>query len=306
VTVKPSNPDPLVQIENAQKILAKADASLAQLEEAKVELDHVLAGAAAEREEIAARRPIETNALMPAAALDKALDGLDRLEKSVGRRVEIVSTVRTALMARLDDAREAAAEEQRRSRYAQALELHVTATNVIKTFLNKIGQEGRDALQIYLESEAATAAVNKDLPPGAMRIPTIENERMGSHPPAKISERRVQWFVHGRDRIAPVGSVEAYPNANGNGLWTIYKRSNAIQGDETIGPCVVVDFVEVLTAPYLSSPLEALSTSLKIPEFAAPPPKLGRGERRTMPLAEWRALNGEPAGSEQVLQVAAE
>jgi hypothetical protein len=87
VTVKPSNPDPLVQIENAQKILAKAGAPLAQLEAAKVEveLEHVLAGAAAELEEIGARRTIETSALMPAAALDKALDRLDLIEKAIGR-----------------------------------------------------------------------------------------------------------------------------------------------------------------------------------------------------------------------------
>ena len=220
-----------------------------------------------------------------AAEIDKQLERHDAAVSALVRRSEVAAAISTKVAERLAAARAEAAEEKRRDRYDQARERHVKATNIIKTFLDKIGQEGRDALQIYLESEAATAAANKDLPPGALRIPTIENERMGSHPPAKISERRVQWFVHNGHRVAEVGTVEAFPHQSGNGLWTIYKRSAAIQGDETLGPCVIGEYIEETVQRYEPVRLEALASSLRVPAFDAPPPGLGRPERRLMPAS---------------------
>src|ERR1700691_2784148 len=51
--------DPLAQIENAQKILAKGDASLDALEEGKGEVLRLIADAEAEREELGRRRTLE-------------------------------------------------------------------------------------------------------------------------------------------------------------------------------------------------------------------------------------------------------
>ena len=285
--------DHLAQIENAQKILANGDASLAQLEEAKVELDHVLAGAAAEREEIAARRTIETSALMPAVALDKALDRLDLLEKSVGRRVQIANAILSEVETRIAAAREAERSAQCQARYDQALDLHNAATGKIRAFLNRAASESLAMMAVYLEAEAATAAANRVLPAGAAPIKSIETERQGSHLPARITERRVQWFVHNGNRIAEVGKCEAYPHQSGSGLWTIYRRSNAIQGDETIGPCVIADFVEETTERFEPVRLEALASSLRVPAFDAPAPGLGRPERRLLPASPVPAMAAE-------------
>jgi hypothetical protein len=282
--------DPIAEM-RIQAVLAKGDASLAQLEEAKVELDHVLAGAAAEREEIAARRTIEMNALMPAAALDKALDRLDLLEKAVARRVEIASTVRPALTARIDEARGVEVEAARQARYDAALALHVEATGRVREFLNRAAPEARAMMQAYLEAETATAAVNRDLPAGAAPIRSIETERQGPPLPAKITERRFQVFVAGREPVGEVGKVEAH---NVNGSWAVYRPSRSVQGDVVIPHCTIVDYVEATIQKYEPRPLEALSTSLRIPAFDAPAPGLGRAERRLMPASEWSSMNAQP------------
>jgi hypothetical protein len=76
---------------------------------------------------------------------------------------------------------------------------------------------------------------------------------------------------------------------------------------DPIPNCVVVDYVEVTTERYEPLAIESLSTALRVPAFPAPPPKLGRGERRTMPLAEWLRMSGEPVEAEVPLpRIAAE
>jgi hypothetical protein len=282
------HPDPITLIERAQKIIAKGDATLAQLEAARRELELVIAAGEAETAEIADRRTIEMNALMPAAALDAALDGFDRREKQVARRVEIAKTVRAQLETRISEQREVEVEAARQARYAHALELHNAVTGRLREFLNRAAPEARALMQAYLEAEGAVAAANKDRPAGAAPLMSIEHERLGSPLKSKISERRVPWLVHNGNRIAEFGTVEAFQS--GNGLWTIYRRSNAVQGDETIGPCVIAEYIEETVQRYEPVRLEALSTSLRIPEFAAPPPGLGRPERRLMPASPVLAL----------------
>ena len=193
MTAKPPNPDP---VESSRRILNMPESKLADLEAAAAALDNLRANLDVEIAGTAARRREILASDGPAHEVDKLLEKHDETVRALVRRSEVAAAIAGKVAERLAAARAEAAEEKRRDRYDQARERHVKATNIIKTFLDKIGQEGRDALQIYLESEAATAAANKDLPPGALRIPTIENERMGSHPPARITERRVQWFVH--------------------------------------------------------------------------------------------------------------
>jgi hypothetical protein len=293
VTVVTTKPDHIATIERVQGILARSDAGLAELQGCERDLKHVLGAAKNDLEEIGSRRKIEMTAATPAGQLDRKLDELDKREREVGRRLEIGQAVLAQLVAKIDDAIEAERSAKRQANYDEALALHVAATIRVRTFLDKVAPEAAEVLRAYAESEAATSAANKDLPAGTMRLPTIENERMGSHPPARITERRVQWFVHNGNRIAEVGRCEAYPHQNGNGLWTIYRRSNAIQGDETIGPCTIVDLVEETIQKYEPRPLEALSTSLRIPAFDAPAPALGRAEIRLMPASPVLALAAE-------------
>jgi hypothetical protein len=294
----------LATIESVQKIIGLADASLEQLEAARLELDHVIAAGEAETAEIADRRTIEMNALMPAAALDKALDRLDLLDKAVARRVEIASTVRPALMARIDEARDVEAEAARQARYAAALDLHNAATGKIRAFLNRAAPEALAVMAVYREAEAAAAAVNRDLPAGSSPIRSIEAERMGALPSPKITVRKYQVFLSGRDFVAEVGKVEAH---NVNGTWAIYLPSRSVQGDVVVPHCTIADFVEVTSQKYEPLSLETLATALRVPAFDAAAPKLGRGERRTMPLAEWLRMSGEPVEAEVPLpRIAAE
>jgi hypothetical protein len=325
--------DPLGQIENAQKILAKADAPLAQLEEAKVELEHVLAGAAAEREEIAARRTIETSALMPAAALDKALDGLDRLEKAVGRRVEIASIVLAQIETRIDAAREAERADEQRANYAAALKLHDATWRRVKEFLDRIGAEARDVMRAYAASESKSAAANQDLPPGAAPIHSIESKRKGELRSPKLTVREFAAFVDGRRFIAEQGHAQAAERKDGK--WDVFLPGGGTgAGDYFV--CAISNFVEVTTEADATPWPENLAKCLSVPSFyvsdrsgwdpvddpspAAVTDALNRLESqpphhfeprvstRTMSMAAWREMNGEPAEAEPVplQQVAAE
>jgi hypothetical protein len=285
--------DHLAAIEGVQKILAKADASVDALEEGKREVLRLIAELEAERQETAARRTIELTAASPAGELDKRLNVIEQRERAIARRLEIGRAILAQLETRIDDAREEERAAARQAAYDAARKLHDDATNRIREFCDRVAPEAAEVLRAYAAAEAATAAVNRDLPAGLPRIQSIETERQGSHLPARITERRVQWFLHHGKRIAEVGTVEAFPNQNGSGLWTIYRRSNAIQGDETIGPCTIADFVEETIQKYEPRPLESLSTSMRIPEFAAPPPGLGRPERRLLPASPVPALAAE-------------
>jgi hypothetical protein len=293
--------NPLAQIEHAQGILARGDASLDALEEGNGEVLRLIADAEAEREELGRRRTIELTAASPAGELDKRLNVIEQRERAIARRLEIGRAVLAQISTRIDDAIEESRAEKRRSDYAAALALHDETTNRIRECLDRIGPEVRAVLQAYVESERATSVANADLPPGASRIPSIEAERMGAPPPPKITERRFQAFMHGRDPVAEVGTVEAH---NVNGSWAVYRPSRSVQGDVVIPHCVVAEFVEVTTQKHEPRPLEALASSLRVPPFSASPPNLGRPERKTMPLAEWLRMNGEPA--EAVPALAAE
>ena len=325
--------DPLAQIENAQKILANGDASLAQLEEAKVELDHVLAGAAAEREEIAACRTIETSALMPAVALDKALDRLDLLEKAVGRRVEIASIVLAQLVAKIDAAREADASDNRQAAYDEAIKLRDATALRVQKFLDRIGAEAREVMRAYAASESKSAAANQDLPPGAAPIHSIESKRKGELRSPKLTEREFEAFVDGRRFIAERGHAQAAERKDGK--WDVFLPGGGTgAGDYFV--CAISNFVEVTSEADATPWPENLAKCLSVPSFyvsdrsgwdpvddpspAAVTDALNRLESqpphhfeprvstRTMSMAAWREMNGEPAEAEQVplQQVAAE
>ena len=303
MTTKPV--DPLVQIEHAQKILAKGDASLAQLESARRELDHVIAAGEAETAEIADRRTIEMSALTPAGELDKALDSLDRREKQVARRVEIASTVRAQLVAKIDVARGEEAEAKRQTAYAAARKLHDEATNRIREFCDRVGPEAAEVLRSYAAAEAATSAANKDLPAGAAPIMSIEARRQGSPPAPRITERHFKAFTCGRDYVAEVGAVEATPAAGGT--WTLYLPSASVQGGSTVGGCVITDMVDLRIEKFESRRVESLATALRAPPFYATAPERGTVERKRMRLSEWRQINGEPVEAEVPLpRIAAE
>jgi hypothetical protein len=295
--------NPLALVERVQTLLAQTDAPLAKLEEGLLEIQRIVASCETDLDEFGSRRKIEMTAATPAGELDKRLDALDKREREVVRRVEIAKTVRAELENRIDAAREADAAEKRQAAYGEALERHSAATRRVKEFLDRIAPEGREVMREYAESELKTAAANRDLPPGASPIPSIEAERVGGIPPAKITERRFQAFMHGRDFVGEVGRYEAH---NVNGSWAVYLPSRSVQGDVVVPHCTISDYVEVTTQKHEPRPLEALASSLRVPEFAAPPPGLGRPERQVMPLSEWLRMSGEPAEQVPLQQVAAE
>jgi hypothetical protein len=297
---KPS--DPLAPIEAAQKVIAAADATLAQLEAARLDLTRVIADAEAEREQLAARRKIEMTAATPVGELDKKLEALDRREKEASRRGEIALAILGQLETQIVDAREHEAERLRRVRYDAALALHAQTTSLIQAFLTNTAPAARAALAAYSESEAATAAANRDLPPGASKIPTIESERMGDLPPAKTTEKRFQAFVRGRDFVAVVGSVDAAPASSNT--WTVFIPSASMQGGTSVGGCEIVDFVDVRIEKFEPRRVESLATALRVPPFYATAPERGSIEKMRVRLSEWRAVNGEPEQAPR--QIAAE
>ena len=275
--------DPIAPIEAAQAVFADTDATLDQLETARLELQRVLAGSAADVEEIGSRRKIELLAHAPAAEVDRKIEGLEKRAREAQRRIEIANAILSEVETRIVRAREAEIEQTRQANFSAALALHVLAAKRVKEFCGRVGPEAAEVMQLYRESEAATLAANKDRPAGAPIIPSIESERQGPPLPAKITERRFQVFVAGREPVGEVGKVEAH---NVNGSWAVYRPSRSVQGDVVIPHCTIVDYVEATIEKYEPRPLEALATALRVPAFDAPIPKLGRPERRVTPAAQ--------------------
>jgi len=280
----------IAAIERVQGMLAQPNASLAELSEGKIALLQIIAAGSCDLEELSSRRTIEMSSASPAGELDKKLDVIDKREKEIVRRVEIAKTVLSGLEDRITEAREAERSAQRQARYDQALKLHAEATTLIRNFLENVAPASSAALQAYRESEAATSEANRDLPPGCLPIMSIEGERMGELPPPKMIARKYQVFLDGREPIGEVGKCEAH---SVSGLWAVYLPSRSVQGDRVVPNCAVEDMVEITTQDYERRPLESLATSLRVPPFSAPAPKLGRPERKTMRLAEWVSSNGE-------------
>jgi hypothetical protein len=294
--------NPLAPIEAAQKILAAADAPLDRLEAGRLDLQRVIAAGEADLEASAARRKIELSAAVPVAELSKKLASLDANDIEIRRRLEIAGAVISQIEPRIADAREHEAERLRRVRYDAALALHAQTTSLIQAFLTNTAPAARAALAAYSESEAATAAANRDLPPGASKIPTIESERMGDLPPAKTTEKRFQAFVRGRDFVAVVGSVDAAPASSNT--WTVFIPSASMQGGTSVGGCEIVDFVDVRIEKFEPRRVESLATALRVPPFYATAPERGSIEKMRVRLSEWRAVNGEPEQAPR--QIAAE
>ena len=217
-----------------------------------------------EREEIADRRTIEMSALMPAAALDKALDRLDLLDKAVGRRVQIANAILSEVETRIDAAREADAAAKRGANYDEARKLHVTATNHVREFLDRFGPECRRVMRVYAESESKTAAANSDLPPGALPIASIEAERRGERRSPKTTAREFEAFVDGRRFIAERGHAQAAERKDGK--WEVYLPGGGTgAGDYFV--CAISNFVEVTTETGTTPWPEFLASSLSVPAF---------------------------------------
>jgi hypothetical protein len=285
--------DPLAPIEAAQAVFADTDATLDQLETARLELQRVVAGSEADVEEIGSRRKIELLAHAPAAELNRKLEALEKAEKEVSRRSEIANAILGQLALRIAAALDQAAEEKRRTNYAAALALHDETAKRIKEFCDRVAPETAEVLRVYAESELATFAANKDRPAGAPIIPSIEQERQGGPTPPRITERHFKAFVRGQDFVCEVGRVEAVPT--GGNTWNLFLPSNSVQGGTSVGGCELVDFVDLKIERFEPQRPPSLVSSLSIPEFFAPAPIRGAIEKKRMRLDDWRAINGEPA-----------
>jgi hypothetical protein len=285
VTTKTVDP-----IEAARKILNAQAASLADLEAADAALAHVrdetdveIAGMAARRREILA-------ADGPSHEIDARLEKHDATVRALVRRNEVAAAISAKLSARLMAAREDAAEEKRREAYNAALAQHTETTSLIKTFLQNVAPAARAALQAYAESEAAVAAVNRDLPAGAAPLASIEQERRGEMQTRETVVRRTRYFYLGNDRIVEVGRAEAAETSAG--VWGVFVPSGSVQGGETFAGCRIVEFLELKVETLKSQP-ESLMTGVRIPQFHEPYVTAGTS-RRAVPAAEWDAANGQP------------
>jgi hypothetical protein len=288
MTTKPD--DPLALIEHAQKVIAAPDAPLPQLDECKLSLERVIADGSAEIEGISNRRTIEIGSLSPAAALDKALDDLDRREKAVARRVLIAQEVSRALGPRIAAAREAEAAARRQDAYNEAEKLVTALASRFEAFLGHAAPEASALLADYAAVQTKVSEVNRNLPPNAAPVRSLEQRRTREPQTRGTVVRRVKFFYLGNDRIVEVGRAEAAETSAG--VWGVFVPSGSVQGGETFAGCRIVEFLELKVETLKSQP-ESLLTALRIPQFHEPYVTAGTS-RRTVPAAEWDAANGQP------------
>jgi hypothetical protein len=336
MTAVTTKTDPLALVERVQTLLAQTDAPLAKLEQGLLEIERVMASNDADLEEIASRRKIEMTAATPASELDKKLDALDKRKKEIERRTEIASIVRVELETRIATEREVGRAAKRQAAYDGALELHVTATNLVREFLDRFGPESRKMMRVYAECESKTAAANLDLPPGALPIPSIEAERRGELRARETTVREFKAFVDGRRFVAEQNYVQAAERKDGK--WDVWEQGGTTGGGY-YSVCSLEDYVEASWAMDATPWPDFLATSLSVPAFfvtqhpgwrpiaddlggpvfpdqivselekieALPPPKFSpRVDQRIMSLANWRRMNGEGEVEPAPVAVAAE
>jgi hypothetical protein len=191
VTAKPTSPDP---VESARKILNARATTLHELEAAEAVVARILTETADEIEALGQRRQAILASDAPAAEIDKQLERHDEAVRALKRKSEVATALSEKLAARLAADREAQCEAKRRENYDEALRLHETATTIVREFLDRIGREARDVMRAYAVSEMKTAAANRDLPPGAAPVHSIEFERMGKLKAPKTNVRHFKAF----------------------------------------------------------------------------------------------------------------
>jgi hypothetical protein len=318
---KPTNTD---RIESARKSLNAPASKIAELEDAEAVLTHVLVETDAELEGMAGRRRAILAADGPATEIDKQLERHDEAVRTLTRRNEVAAALSTKLATRVGTDREGERAVKRQAAYDEALKLHVTATNRVRDFLDRVGREAREMVREYAQSEIKTAAANDDLPLGAAAIPSIEFERKGKLQPPKTEVGPFKAFVHGMRRIAEQGHVEAAQRSDGQ--WEIFLPGDSTSGGDYL-TCDLVDFVEVTETRDATPWPENLAMALSVPSFfvteragwialesSIPPGSIAsalraleslpphryepRVDTRVMRPAAWRELNGEVVEAE--------
>ena len=134
----------------------------------------------------------------------------------------------------------------------------------MKESLGRVGLELRKVMGEYVRSEMMTAAANKDLPPGAAPIPSIEFERKGELQPPKTAVRHFKAFVYGLRRIAEQGYVQAAQRSDGK--WEVFIPGGATSSGDYL-TCDLIDFVEVVTEEDATPWPENLAAALSVPAF---------------------------------------
>ena len=318
---KPTNSD---RSESARKIFNAQGSTFAELEAAEAVVVHALAETADEIEALGQRRQTILASDAPAAEIDKQLERHDEAMRALKRKSEVATALSEKLATRISMDREAERAAKQQTAYDEALKLHVTATSLVRDFLDRVGREVRTVMHTYATSEMRTAAANLNLPPCALPIPSIEAERMGKQKAPKTNVRHFRAFVHAMRRIAEEGCVKAEMEKDGR--WGVFIPGGSTGGGQQI-VCDLVDFVEVTEEKDATPWPENLAEGLSVPSFyatersgwkslespASPnsiasalqslesqpshhfPPRI---ETRVMRLAAWRELNGEVADAE--------
>jgi hypothetical protein len=276
-------------IELARKVLNAPAPSLQDLEAAAAALADVRADLDVEIAGMAARRREILGSDGSAHEIDKQLEKHDETVRALVRRSEVEAAISTKVAARLMAAREAEAAAARAAAYDEAEKLVTELASRFEAFLSRAAPEASALLSDYAAVQMKVSAVNRNLPPNAAPVRSLEQRRTGEPQTRGTVVRRVKFFCRGNDRIIECGRAEAAETSAG--LWNIFIPSRSSSGGEPVGGCHIREFVEVKLETLQSRP-EALLTALRIPNFYEPYVSTG-ASRRTMPAAEWDATNGE-------------
>ena len=294
--------DPLAALERLRAVLDEKRPTSRQLADASERLRDIIGAANSEIGSIEGLMDSAADAA-PVEA-EKTLEKLDERARAAKRRIRIAESVLRAIEARRDEALEDERTAARQAAYDAAREKHAETLGYVQEFLAWAGSEAAKVKQMLVESERVTAAANANLPRGAPRLSTIEQARVGEPTPPRITERQFRAFTSGGRFICEVGAAEASPGAGG--VYTLYFPSASVQGGETVGGCILEDWVDVRIERFEPIRPPALTSALSVPDFLAPAPARGSVEKKRMKLADWRAINGEPDHAETAPALAAE
>jgi hypothetical protein len=224
-------------IESSRKILNAPASKLAELEAAAAVLSHVVAETDAEIEAMASRRKTLASSDAPALEIDKMLERHDDAVRALTCRNEIAAAIAARFNERIDAEREAENAAQAQAAYDKARELGNAAMRDAEDFFEKCGRGLRRVMRVCAEADAAILTANKNLPPGASLIPSIDARRMGHASPPKVTVRKFGMFVDGKNLVGEQGRVQAWQD---KGVWIVLFPSSRLLKKAADKPLVFV------------------------------------------------------------------
>ena len=240
------------------------DGSVAALEAALAMVENEHAAAAAAMETAEAERAEAVNRDGPSDEVEAEVESIDNTLVALKRKRDIAAARKAKLAERLAAARDAEAQKAKRRELDEVAGMREAFVPRQTEFLERFTGEWRALLRESCALELRILAVNKNLPDGAAKVPSVDLIRRIPRAEPKVEVRRTFFVFTGPDGyFAEEGACTATKRADGK---YDCARPNGSTGALAYAICDRIAMVDVATTtrrPHLMS--GALANEIAIP-----------------------------------------